>query len=145
MVRVLGGLRDSTRLFVACVVVGYLVLCGAQSTAAAAQAVDSSVTISAVIAPVRSIVVNQQGVIQQITSNSPAAVTPTVYRNSLQGPAVALNSSILKQYHAILPHLNRQRTGIIYRRIAIDHRPTQQSGLLAWLRNYEHLSVLPML
>jgi hypothetical protein len=93
---------------------GCMVFSYSQPVLAAPMSSGSSVTITAVIAPVRIILVNGRGVIIKILSNSPANVTPSVYKNKLNTKPTALTHSIYSQYSAIIQHADLHKTGVIY-------------------------------
>jgi len=74
----------------------------------------NSVTITAVVAPVRTILVDNNLRIIQIESNTPLNVTPSVYKGTYTSKQVSLTPSINKQYKAIINRVNTRKTGIIY-------------------------------
>jgi hypothetical protein len=81
-------------------------------TSAAAQ--SGSTVIAAAIAPVRIIVVNDNGNITKIISNTPEAVTPTVRKGTPDGRQTTLTRDINKQYAVILKRAKIKKTGVIY-------------------------------
>lgn len=144
MSRTFGRQSAFARLVVTGFIVGGLIAIATNPVPAAAQSSIGMVTVTAVIAPVRSIVVDERGTIRQIQSNTPAAVTPIVYRNSLTGTQLALTPPILAQYNGIITRVDTQHTGIIYRYVATHPKHQKPPGLVAWLRTYERFSVLPL-
>lgn len=99
---------------VACLVFGGVVLVSPPALADA-PASGGSVIITAVIAPVRSIVVDRQDTVLEITSNSPDAVIPSVYKDKLDTKPVALTPAIYSQYAAIIRHVDLHKAGVVYR------------------------------
>jgi hypothetical protein len=77
---------------------------------------SGSVTISAAIAPVRYILVDNQGKITEILSNSQENVTPIVYKNKLGSEPITLNQTIRSQYITLMTNINPDHNGVIYRR-----------------------------
>ncbi len=74
------------------------------SVLADSASVTQIITITARVAPARSIVVNDQGVMTKIYSNTPEAVTPKVYLNSVPGKAMPLTPQLMQQYQTIIDH-----------------------------------------
>lgn len=85
------------------------------SSSALAMSSSGSVTVTAVVAPVRYILVNDNDKITEVLSNSHFNVTPVVYRNKFNTVPIALNLAVRSQYLAILPHLDTRHAGVIYR------------------------------
>jgi hypothetical protein len=88
-----------------------LVMCLAMLTAQVAAA--TSVTVVAIIAPVREVTVDRGGDIVRITSNCSQAVTPTVIQATSSQPTL-LTPSIQRQYQTIMNHMGTVTTGVIY-------------------------------
>ena len=108
-------LRTSGKLIgltVACLVLGSTNTCHALTNPPAAS---GSVTISAAIAPVRYILVDDHYRITKILSNSQADVTPLVYKNNFNTRPIALRPGIYSQYAGIMASINTRDTGVIYR------------------------------
>ncbi len=84
-----------------------------------AQGEDSSngsITIVAVIAPVRYVLLNNYDQIQEILSNTQQSVTPFVYKNSFNSQPVQLTANVLKQYsHILLNNKLLNSYGVIYK------------------------------
>jgi len=112
MGRLNNGLLAVVGLFFACLVFG--------SSASAATPVLPTLTTSGstqvvvTVQPIRSILINDQGEIVRIISNSAANVTPTVYKNSFTGSALELSPDVNQQYKSLLSNLDITRTGTIY-------------------------------
>jgi hypothetical protein len=102
-------------------------LCAAVPVAADAGA-GTSVTVTAVIRPVRIVVVDDRGVITRILINGPGAITPTVHRNSPDGPPAALTPSVSRQYDAIIRRVNTHKTGLIYSSSSSSFGPGVQAA-----------------
>ncbi|HUD05631.1 MAG TPA: hypothetical protein VMR18_01760 [Candidatus Saccharimonadales bacterium] len=79
---------------------------------------SGSVTISAAIAPVRYILVDNRGTITEILSNSQENVTPIVYKNKLGSVPITLSQAIYSQYIAIMTNIKARHNGVVYRRDA---------------------------
>lgn len=77
-------------------------------------AAGSSVTITAVIRPVRIVVVNDEGTITQILSNGPGDTTPSVHLDKPDGPLLPMAGRIASQYGSIMRRADQQKTGVIY-------------------------------
>jgi hypothetical protein len=73
-----------------------------------------SITVSAVVEPVRIIDLNSSGKIFEIISNSPLAVAPTVIQNFDYSRPLPLTKSIESNYLAIVARINDHATGVIY-------------------------------
>ena len=109
-------------------------------TSGLAQAVPletGGVTISAVVTPVRYILVDKHNVIQQVLSNSPEAVTPIVYKYSFTSVPIPLTAAIDTQYEAIMAHTNVHHTGLIY-----ASTTDSPKSLTNWLRLSAHESLV---
>jgi hypothetical protein len=75
---------------------------------------SGNVVVSAVIAPVRYIVVNNNKIVE-IISNTDQDVTPTVELSKLGGKQISINQEIKNQYVNIMSrHKNLKHYGIIY-------------------------------
>jgi hypothetical protein len=111
MLCVAGSLKG---VIIACMVISGVVLINSAAQADS-PASGGSVVITAVIAPVRTIVINDQNKILEVISNGPNNVTPSVYKNRLTTKPVALTPAIYDQYAVILRNTELHRTGIIYK------------------------------
>lgn len=96
-----------------CLVAVIFVGCG--SAAADDYAPDGSVVVTAVVRPVRIVVVNDGGSITEVLSNGPGVIIPTVHRGNPDGPTVTLTPAVSKQYTAIIRRADTHKTGVIYR------------------------------
>lgn len=75
----------------------------APATAAAENvSVTQVITVTAVVAPMRSIVVNDQGQMIKIYSNTDQDITPKVYLNTAPGPQKTLTPELQAQYAKII-------------------------------------------
>jgi hypothetical protein len=81
-----------------------------------ADATGGSVEISAVIQPVRIVVVGPSGQIVQILSNGPGDITPQFHKNNPEGPLITMTGRLSNQYAAIMRKVDQRRTGVIYER-----------------------------
>jgi hypothetical protein len=108
---------------------------GSTTSVAADPTSGGSVTISAQVAAVRYILVDNHNRVRQILSNTVASVAPVVYRGSFKSVPIGLTPDIAGQYSAIMAHLNVHRTGVIYQAKVVANR--QPVALASWLRlNY---------
>lgn len=64
--------------------------------------VSQTITITARVAPTRSIVVNEQGVMTKIYSNTSDNVAPKVYLYDVPGKELPLTSALLQQYNEVI-------------------------------------------
>lgn len=65
---------------------------------------SGKITVRGVIAPARYVILDDNGEIKQILSNTTESVQPTVYLNSLsQENQKPLNSEVLSEYNQLLP------------------------------------------
>ena len=77
---------------------------------------SQQINIQAVVLPARSIILDQQGHISQIVSNTADNVTPNVYRGSVAaGREAALTAQLLTQYNSLLAQVARPGPGVLYR------------------------------
>jgi hypothetical protein len=105
------------RLFLGvCLILSCLLLSQLGSVYALPASASGSITISAVVAPVRIIDVDSSGKVVEIISNSPSPVGPTVIRNLVYSKPIPLTKSIQSQYSAVTARINVHDTGIIYAR-----------------------------
>lgn len=103
------------------------------TTSVAAQ--SGSTIVTAVVAPVRIIVVNDSGEITKVVSNTPKAVTPTVRKNTPDGLQITLTKDIGAQYTAITRHMNTHKIGVIYQ---TNNRVGARINLVSYLFRYNH-------
>jgi hypothetical protein len=108
MLRVSGSLLSVVFI---CLAVGGLLI---SPHALADSPTGNSIIITASIAPVRYIVVNDHGAIIEILSNTRSDVTPSVYKNRPDSP-VALTEPIRDQYAALIRHIDLHETGVVYK------------------------------
>lgn len=87
------------------------------------------ITITATVAPARSIVVNDQHQMTMIYSNTAENVTPKVYLNKAPGPELALTPQLLSQYNQIMSH-TKNKVGV-----AIPVNPPLATTLSAKLQH----------
>ena len=110
------------------VVIGLFVL--ATVPVLADSQTGNSVTITAVVAPVRYVLVDDHDSIKQITSNTPLNVVPKAYKNSYQSAPLPLSTAVDSQYVAIMAHVNTKNDGVIYVRPAAK----QPAIISDWLK-----------
>lgn len=102
------------------------------SSFAAADSTNSTATegttvvITAAIAPVRIVVVDDHNRITEILSNGPGDITPSVHSGNSEGKVMPMSRSISNQYSAIMKHVNSNKTGAIYK---FEQTPTIRPGL----------------
>ena len=78
----------------------------------------ASIVVTAVVAPVRYVLVNQNIEIIEILSNTPLNVPPKVYQSSFKSNEIPLTTPIDKSYRDIIVKINTSKTGVIYSRQA---------------------------
>ena len=94
---------------------------------------SETITISAIVPPMRYVIVDSSFQIKEITSNSPTDIHPVAKLNSAEGVSIPWNTSIEKQYNSLLPHLNFSQPGVIYT------HPYKQSLLVDTLSQFKQL------
>lgn len=72
------------------------------SVSAKTISITQTITITATVAPARSIVINDKGEMIKIYSNTTENVTPRVYLNDVPGEARPLTPGLLKQYKQVM-------------------------------------------
>lgn len=95
----------------------------------------ASTVITAQVAPVRHVVVDSDGVIQEVVSNTAENVLPLVHLGSMDGTQIPLSDDVRQQYVAIISQLDMHRTGYVY-------TAQEQWGLSAF--NLQLVSLLPL-
>lgn len=102
------------------------------------QPVLAATIIRARVAPVREIVVDNDGKITRIDSNTTEDVVPTVRRGTVTGPIIILTPAIATEYNSLKSRISFVRAGVVYR------RPSQSVSWLArqWQR-LRRLSIVP--
>lgn len=99
MVRVLGK-----AVFI---VLGFFMMSAVPGQAAAETlSISQTITITARVAPARSIIVNDTGRMTKIYSNTDEDVAPRVYLNDVPGPERPLTPQLLVQYKTIISQQN---------------------------------------
>lgn len=81
---------------------------------AAATTVEDQITVTATVAPARYIIVNTNGLIKEIDSNTTEPVIPKVYIGSIRSTAIPLSPLVLNEYTKIISKCNFRKIGIIY-------------------------------
>ena len=128
-----------TGLAVVCLVLGSTVLMNTCHALTNPPASSGSVIISAIIAPVRYILVDDHYRITKILSNSQADVTPLVYKNNFNARPIALSQAIYNQYTTLMKNINPNHTGIIYRRNNTAVKPFSVIAELVRLSSYQSI------
>ena len=106
-------------------------LCSCQTVFADNQTGDN-VTITAVIKPVRYILINKYGTITEILSNTTQSVKPIVYLDKLNGNQVSFSSNLQRQYISILESINTaKKYGVIYK-----YQKTNNLNLVRFFKAY---------
>ena|ERR1017187_2399839 len=113
MASVLGRLSGLFVVVLLCVSFFLIALVSGSPILALGQS-SGIIVVTAVVPPVRYILVNRQATIIAILSNTPINVTPMVYVNSLKGAPLALTPVIDQQYETILATVDATQPGIIY-------------------------------
>lgn len=121
-----GRLLVSLRLLLVSVAV-FTVLFVGTSPAFAAVVSGATTTITAVILPVRYVLLDNQGDITEIISNTTADVTPRVYETSFQSSELPLTPKLNQQYIKLLQGIQTTHFGTIY------SRPPNQAFRAAYL------------
>lgn len=134
-----GSLRGFIGVWFAIISASVLIMTVCVNATAAADSGGGSVEISATIAPVRIIVVDGSNRITQIISNGPGNITPSVHKNSPEGPLTSVTTRIAGQYAAIMRHINQKKTGVIYKQEPVTRAvrlfsPSSMS-LLSYIRS----------
>lgn len=89
----------------------------APSASAATLTASGEIRITAVVAPVHYIIVNEDGDIIDITSNTDEDAAPKVYRDKVAaGNEVQLTRAIYQDYRAIVP-AGKSRIGKLYAKV----------------------------
>ena len=102
--------------------------------------VSQVIHITGVVPPMRYIIVNPQGNIVEITSNTPENVTPKVILDSFQnGTELPLTSATLKDYESKIQGKDMRSTELHF---ALPNPQTAKSSSPAWLRAISHISQL---
>jgi len=78
-------------------------------SAAAPTVAGGETVITARVMPVRHIVVDHEGVIQRIISNTTENVTPIVHLGSAEGEEVVFTTDVKQRYESLIAHLDMQR------------------------------------
>lgn len=102
----------------ACLIVGGLFFTcepAAADSPVSSQTGGGSVIITATIAPVRDVLVDNHGVILEILSNTSDNVAPTVYKNRLDTDPIPLEPGVAERYDSLIRRVNTHKTGVIYR------------------------------
>jgi hypothetical protein len=76
------------------------------AVSARAISVSQTITITARVAAARSIIVNEQGRMTSVISNTSEAITPKVYRSAMHGPQQPLTPELLAQYQSVIADRN---------------------------------------
>jgi hypothetical protein len=79
-------------------------------------------TIVATIIPMRSIIVDNNFVIQKVYSNTNEEVRPTVFLMQLDGTQVSYSTAVQLQYESLKSQIDFSKPGLLYER---DNRPLQ--------------------
>jgi hypothetical protein len=98
-----------------CAILSISCICSA--TAQADPVSSGSAVISAEIKPVRYVLIDNNGDILQIESNTPRNVAPLIYKDKYTSPPKPVTKSIETQYQAILAKVNTNNTGVIYSKL----------------------------
>jgi homoserine trans-succinylase len=108
-----GFFRKLPRLLTGSVLVFLLLFLNSNTALAQAQT-SGTIVVTAVIAPVRYVLIDNKGNIKEILSNTKENITPKVYINSLSSSQATLTIQVYQRYEAIIDKVNTKRTGIIY-------------------------------
>src|SRR3712207_5966059 len=92
--------RSFGKLFL--MVIAVCMVAGSGTVSAGTISVTQTITITATVAPARSIVVNDQGQMTKIYSNTAENLTPKVYLYDVPGETRPLTPALLKQYNQII-------------------------------------------
>lgn len=90
--------------------------------------------ITAHVMPVRHIVVDHEGVIQRIISNTSENVTPIVHLGTAEGEEILLTTDVKQRYESVIAHLDMQRPA--------DYVRKQPLEIL--LTRLQNISTLPL-
>ena len=78
-------------------------------TTPVSAATGGATVITARVMPVRHIVINKDGVILRIVSNTAESVAPVVHFGSFEGPEVAMSDEVSSRYEHLIAHLDMKR------------------------------------
>jgi len=102
--------------------------------------VSQTIHITGVVPPMRNIVVDSQGNILEITSNTPENVTPNVFLGSMQeGNETSLTAAILKDYELKIQGKDLESTELHF---ALPDPQTAKVSHPSWLTALSHMSWL---
>lgn len=79
---------------------------------------STSVAVTARVAPVREVLLNQAGEITSIRSNTPEDVQPLFYKTNFDSEPVPPPAGALGRYAQLLKTCDTRKTGVIYQRQA---------------------------
>lgn len=91
----------------------------------AATVTGGSTVITGRVLPVRYVVVDEQGVIQRIISNTPENVTPKVHLGAIDSPEIPLSADLALQYEKALATLDMERPADYVRKPPLKPSPVQ--------------------
>jgi hypothetical protein len=112
-------------------VFGVALLAPGSSVAAQTTIYNNQVKVTGVILPAQHVIVDEQGIIIEILSNTTEDVMPTVYVNKLSKENIrALTPNIYQQYRRIVP-AGHSRVGRLYKHTPGSYSFTSPESLLA--------------
>lgn len=94
----------------------------------ATTASGGSTVISGRVLPVRYVIVDDDGVIQRIISNTPEKVTPRVHLGAINGEQIPLSADIAARYEKDIAKLNMERPADYARKPPVGPSPLQYAG-----------------
>lgn len=100
----------------------------------APEAQAQTITVTAAVRPLRTIIVDKNLLIQKIVSNTSEDIRPMVVLAVADGEELPYSESIQKQYEFLKPSLDFSKPGIIY---------TREDRFLQWLRWYLTMGLRP--
>ena len=116
------------------VLVTVFVLLAFGAASADAVSISQQIHLTGIVPPMRFIILNKQGEITEITSNTPEDVTPKVMLGSLQGAQLPLTTTLLKDYRAKTKGVDMQSTDLHFVATNQQAARVKPSGPLAPLR-----------
>jgi len=95
---------------------------------------SQTIHITATVAPMRCIIVNQTGQIIEITSNTPEPVKPRVFIDKVRANTErSLSPEIYSRYQNLISRSNLTKPGVIYRQTKVTPAQRQAPSFIAKL------------
>lgn len=95
----------------------------------AATVSGGSTVISGRVLPVRYVIVDDEGVIQRIISNTPESVIPRVHLGAIDGAELPLSADIAARYEKNIAKLDMERPADYVRKPPVGPSPIQNARM----------------